>query len=222
MKNEKLASKRFWMILTIMLSAFILISATVLVCVNPFTVVSVKTNDAVENDANLSTQDSGQTADSFERRFNATKDRVNEINDNYGRSVKASYSGSDSTVEKMMKQRMIINTIKSFLIIVLIVLVILLILVKGFNLALFKKRVIKAVSEESDATDGKSVDIPAAEEKTQAPDTDETESSPEQTDESSNEPQDEKVPDADEQEAVETTVPKEADEKEVSESCQLP
>ena len=71
--------------------------------------------------------------------FDAVKDRVTEVNDNYGQNIKSSYAGNSSTMEAMAKQRMFFSGLKSTLIIVLLIVVILVVLVKGFNLTLRKK-----------------------------------------------------------------------------------
>ena len=99
MKNEKSkVSKSFWMIMTIMLSAFILVSGVIVICVNAFTASHTVTTNPPETSVTQSNPNSeSSTSDSMDR-FEATKDRVNEINDNYGQNVKSSYSGSESAV----------------------------------------------------------------------------------------------------------------------------
>ena len=128
--QETIGSKKFWKIIAIMLGIFVFVSAVVFVCwrcydaKTPVTYVQQNSN-TVQNEE-------------LDHSYEATRDRVNNINENYGESVKASYSGQSSTMEKLAQQRMFFSNLKTALFIILILLVILLVLVKGFGL--FKKK----------------------------------------------------------------------------------
>jgi len=127
------ANTNFWKTLAIMFGIFILIAASILFIVNSF----AEDNDiAGKQIIVVQPQATESTADNS---FDAVKDRVTEVNDNYGQNIKSSYAGSNSTMEAMAKQRMFFSGLKSTLIIILLITVILVVLVKGFNLALWKK-----------------------------------------------------------------------------------
>jgi len=134
MKNQNsTANTNFWKTLAIMFGIFILIAASILFIVNSF----AEDNDiAGKQIIVVQPQATESTADNS---FDAVKDRVTEVNDNYGQNIKSSYAGSNSTMEAMAKQRMFFSGLKSTLIIILLITVILVVLVKGFNLALWKK-----------------------------------------------------------------------------------
>ena len=134
MKNQNsTANTNFWKTLAIMFGIFILIAASILFIANSFAEdndIAGKQIIVVQPQATESTSDNS---------FDAVKDRVTEVNDNYGQNIKSSYAGSNSTMEAMAKQRMFFSGLKSTLIIILLITVILVVLVKGFNLALWKK-----------------------------------------------------------------------------------
>ena len=134
MKNQNsTANTNFWKTLAIMFGTFILIAASILFIANSF----AEDNDiAGKQIIVVQPQATESTADNS---FDAVKDRVTEVNDNYGQNIKSSYAGSNSTMEAMAKQRMFFSGLKSTLIIILLITVILVVLVKGFNLALWKK-----------------------------------------------------------------------------------
>lgn len=134
MKNQNsTANTNFWKTLAIMFGIFILIAASILFIANSF----AEDNDiAGKQIIVVQPQATESTADNS---FDAVKDRVTEVNDNYGQNIKSSYAGSNSTMEAMAKQRMFFSGLKSTLIIILLIIVILVVLVKGFNLALWKK-----------------------------------------------------------------------------------
>lgn len=134
MKNQNsTANTNFWKTLAIMFGIFILIAASILFIANSF----AEDNDiAGKQIIVVQPQATESTADNS---FDAVKDRVTEVNDNYGQNIKSSYAGSNSTMEAMAKQRMFFSGLKSTLIIILLITVILVVLVKGFNLALWKK-----------------------------------------------------------------------------------
>lgn len=124
-----MGSKKGWMVLTVMLIVFITIASILLLIVRPLKEEKNVTETVIYYENNVN-----------DHSYEAVKDRVDSMNENYGSQVKAIYSGEESTAEKLMKQRMVHTTIKNLLMYVLIILVILLILVKGFNLKLFKKK----------------------------------------------------------------------------------
>lgn len=134
MKNQNsMANTNFWKTLAIMFGIFILIATSILFIANSF----AEDNDiAGKQIIVVQPQATESTADNS---FDAVKDRVTEVNDNYGQNIKSSYAGSNSTMEAMAKQRMFFSGLKSTLIIILLITVILVVLVKGFNLALWKK-----------------------------------------------------------------------------------
>lgn len=127
-----MGSKKGWMVLTVMLIVFITIASILLLIVRPLKEEKNVTETVIYYENNVN-----------DHSYEAVKDRVDSMNENYGSQVKAIYSGEESTAEKLMKQRMVHTTIKNLLMYVLIILVILLILVKGFNLKLFKKKTVK-------------------------------------------------------------------------------
>ena len=134
MKNQNsTANTNFWKTLAIMFGIFILIAGIVLLIAKPF---AVQNDTPGDQTLVVQTQASNNAADNS---FDAVKDRVTEVNDNYGQNIKSSYTGSSSTMEAMAKQRMFFSGLKSTLIIVLLIVVILVVLVKGFNLTLWKK-----------------------------------------------------------------------------------
>jgi flagellar biosynthesis/type III secretory pathway M-ring protein FliF/YscJ len=117
-----------------MLGVFIAIAGIILVVSNPFS-KSVPDNhpirEVVEQEA---------VSDTVDNSFEATKDRVTEVNENYGQNIKSSYAGNNSTMEAMAKQRMFFSGLKSTLIIILLIAAILLVIVKCFNISFKKKQ----------------------------------------------------------------------------------
>ena len=133
MKNQNsTANTNFWKTLAIMFGIFILIAGSILFIANSF----AEDNDIAGKQIIVVQQ---QTPEDTNNSFDAVKDRVNEVNDNYGQNIKSSYAGDSSTMEAMAKQRMFFSGLKSTLIIILLITVILVVLVKGFNLTLWKK-----------------------------------------------------------------------------------
>ena len=202
-KKNTQGNTRFWMAIAIMLGIFVLVAGIVLIGFGPY---RVKEKTVVTPTVQTEAQ-TDQTDHSFE----ATKERVDDVNEHYGQSVKASYYGDNSTMESMMRQRMFFFGLKSTFIIVLIALVILLILVKGFNLVLFRKKAKDAGSGEAETPAEKSVDktVPEKKPQTKKPKTDTTEVH----DGADNAPE---TADPTESESTD------ADVKEVTESCVLP
>ena len=134
MKNQNsTANTNFWKTLAIMFGIFILIAGSILLIANFF----AEQNDLPGNQIIVVQPQTSTNTD--DNSFDAVKDRVTEVNDNYGQNIKSSYAGSNSTMEAMAKQRMFFSGLKSTLIIILLITVILVVLVKGFNLALWKK-----------------------------------------------------------------------------------
>lgn len=196
MRNTKniIGSTKFWKIIAIMLVLFIVAAGAVFAITanRAASTVTVKQKETVQSI-------------SQDHSCEATKERVDSINDNYGREVKATYEGSTSTMEKMMQQRMFFSGLKSILVIVLIMLVILLILVKGFGLALFGRKKVERTGE--------------AEKKAEVP---EKKSSPvKKSTPTQKKPEFKKAEDIPDEKKAEDP-PKDADEAEIAESCQLP
>ncbi len=139
------ANTKFWMTLAIMFGIFILLAGTILLIAKPFA-----TDDNEPSNQIVVVQP--QTSDNTDNSFDSVKDRVTEVNDNYGQNIKSSYAGSSSTMEAMAKQRMFFSGLKSTLIIILLIAVILLVLIKGFNLT-FRKKKKSSDTGESDKTE---------------------------------------------------------------------
>lgn len=130
-----LGSRKFWMALAAIFGAFILFSVVFCAIINPFQklIVAEQSLQVVEQ--------SEKSAD--DNSYEAIKGRVDDVNGNYGQSIKSAYYGENSTMRQFMQQRIFFSGLKSTLIIILIVMVILLVLIKGFNLRLFKKRLLE-------------------------------------------------------------------------------
>lgn len=147
MKNQNsTANTNFWKTLAIMFGIFILIAGSILFIANSF----AEDNDVAGKQIIVVQQ---QTPDDTNDSFDAVKDRVNEVNGNYGQNIKSSYAGDSSTMEAMAKQRMFFSGLKSTLIIILLITVILVVLVKGFNLTLWKKAKKPLNAGDSEKTD---------------------------------------------------------------------
>lgn len=199
MKNTKvIGSQKFWMLLAAMLGIYIVVTAIALISVNPFQEKVVFVNSSLTTEQAV--------VDNSDHSYDAVKQRVDNVNENYGQSVKSAYYGDNSTMQNMMKQRMFFSSIKSTLVIVLIVLVIFLILTKGFGLKLFKKK-----AKNGDAGDTTTV----VEEPTSKP----TPKEKPPVQEKKPEP---KVEDNDENTNKEPEKKQEDDVQEVTDSCQLP
>ena len=141
MKQRLMGSKKFWMVLVAILGVFILMASVLLL----FDYSNKTVNDGYQQqDTYVEQPTTGEVDHSFE----ATKDRVDSINSNYGQQIKSAYSGETSAMEKMIQHRIVFSTIKNILLYAVLILMILLILVKGFNLKLFKKKLIEDGTEE--------------------------------------------------------------------------
>lgn len=201
MKNKQImGSKKFWMILAVILGVFIVVTGVFLAWFS----IRIQTTSVIP--AEQTTQATGQQT--LDHSFEATKERVDSVNDNYGQNVKSSYYGNYSTMERMMQSRIFFSNLKGILMIILVVMVILLILTKGFNIRLFKRTLVEG--EIPDKTK-------PAEKSAQKPQTvipiPEAECSGEQ-----------QIIEQTESEPPEEAVPKmqEEDEQEIADSCQLP
>ncbi len=140
MKQRLMGSKKFWMVLVAILGVFIVMASVLLL----FDYSNKTVNDGYQHQGTYVEQ---STTGEVDHSFDATKDRVDSINSNYGQQIKSAYSGETSAMEKMIQHRIVFSTIKNILLYAVLILMILLILVKGFNLKLFKKKLIEEGSE---------------------------------------------------------------------------
>ena len=141
MKQRLMGSKKFWMVLVAILGVFILMASVLLL----FDYSNKTVNDGYQQQGTYVEQ---PTTGEVDHSFEATKDRVDSINSNYGQQIKSAYSGETSAMEKMIQHRIVFSTIKNILLYAVLFLMILLILVKGFNLKLFKKKLIEDGTED--------------------------------------------------------------------------
>ena len=141
MKQRLMGSKKFWMVLVAILGVFILMASVLLL----FDYSNKTVNDGYQQQGTYVEQ---PTTGEVDHSFEATKDRVDSINSNYGQQIKSAYSGETSAMEKMIQHRIVFSTIKNVLLYAVLILMILLILVKGFNLNLFKKKLVEDGTEE--------------------------------------------------------------------------
>lgn len=202
MKTLKtLGSTKFWMILSAMLMVFILVAGLILVAMNPF-----KASESTRSEPSSSVV---QQQPSQDTSFDATKDRVNQVNGSYGQGVKDSYTGDSSTMESMMRQRMFFSGLKSVMIIVLLGVVIAVVIVKALKPALSKKKAGVVDAGESEISEEEHRSAPAKGNK-QTP-TKKTNTAPKP------------VKKIDQENKTEEKKPaREADEQEVADACQLP
>jgi len=190
-----LGSRKFWMALASILGTFILLAVVLCAFINPFQrTINTTSSPQIAEKSIAATDDHS---------YEAVKERVDEVNDNYGQSIKSAYYGENSTMRQMMQQRMFFSGLKSTLIIVLIAMVILLVLIKGFNLKLFKKRILEGIPDNAAPADEKS-------EQKSVQIGEKAEKSPEKKDK----------PIVQKEEKTEET--EEVDVREVTDSCQLP
>ena len=190
-----LGSRKFWMALASILGTFILLAVVLCAFINPFQrTINTTSSPQIAEKSIAATDDHS---------YEAVKEKVDEVNDNYGQSIKSAYYGENSTMRQMMQQRMFFSGLKSTLIIVLIAMVILLVLIKGFNLKLFKKRILEGVPDNAAPADEKS-------EQKSVQIGEKAEKSPEKKDK----------PIVQKEEKTEET--EEVDVREVTDSCQLP
>ncbi len=132
-KQNFMSSKNFWMVLAIMLAAFILIAGVILAVANPF---KASTPTTYNQQVTVSEQNNPPQDTNHE----SVKDRVNAINGNYGQGIKDAYSGSGSAVEDTMRQRMFFSGLKSLLICILLGVAVAFVLVKCYTLIFRKKK----------------------------------------------------------------------------------
>jgi len=160
-KQNTNGNTNFWMILAIMLGVFIVIAGVLLVFANP-----QNRTASIDNTSNVVVEQNA-VRDPVDNSFEATKDRVTEVNDNYGQSIKSSYAGNNSTMEAMAKQRMFFSGLKSTLIVILLVVAILLVIVKCFNISFKKKQTDAADAGEPEiSAEGREYVRPVTEKKT--------------------------------------------------------
>lgn len=204
MKKRLMGSKKFWMVMVAILGVFILLASVLLL----FDYSNKKANDNYQQQSSYVGQ---STTGEVDHSFEATKDRVDSINSNYGQQIKSAYSGETSAMEKMILHRIVFSTIKNILLYAVLILMILLILVKGFNLRLFKKKLIEEGAEEPKKQEPKPESKPI---KKSSGDNGKKEvtAKPKKVEKPATEPEEKKV----EEEK------KTADEEEVVSGCQLP
>ena len=155
MKTLKtLGSTKFWMILSAMLMVFVLFAGVLLIVMNP-----LKATEPTQNETLSSVVQQQQP--SQDTSFDATKDRVNQVNGNYGQNVKDSYTGDSSTMESMMRQRMFFSGLKSVMIIILLGVVIAVVIVKALKPALTKKKAGDVDAGESEISEEEHRSAPA-------------------------------------------------------------
>ena len=204
MKQRLMGSKKFWMVLVAILGVFILMASVLLL----FDYSNKTVNNGYQQQGTYVEQ---PTTGEVDHSFEATKDRVDSINSNYGQQIKSAYSGETSAMEKMIQHRIVFSTIKNILLYAVLILMILLILVKGFNLKLFKKKLIEEGAEEPKKQEPKPESKPI---KKSSGDNGKKEltAKPEKVEKPATEPEEKKTEDE----------KKTADEEEVVSGCQLP
>ena len=141
MKKGLMGSRKFRMVLVTILGVFFVAASLLLL----FGYSDKTADNGIRQETSYVEQAYAQQLD---HSFGATKERVDSINANYGQQVKSAFSGEKSVVEKMIWYRIVFGTIKNILLYAILILFILLILVKGFNLSLFKRKLIEEGAEE--------------------------------------------------------------------------
>ena len=94
MKQRLMGSKKFWMVLVAILGVFILMASVLLL----FDYSNKTVNNGYQQQGTYVEQ---PTTGEVDHSFEATKDRVDSINSNYGQQIKSAYSGETSAMEKM-------------------------------------------------------------------------------------------------------------------------
>ena len=202
MKTLKtLGSTKFWMILSAMLMVFVLFAGVLLIAMNP-----LKATEPTRNETSSSVVQQQQP--SQDTSFDATKDRVNQVNGNYGQGVKDSYTGDSSTMESMMRQRMFFSGLKSVMIIILLGVVIAVVIVKALKPALSKKKTGDVDAGESEISEEEHRSTPAKK----------LPQSPKKKTTSTPKP----VKKIEQDNKTEHKPARDADEQEVADACQLP
>lgn len=197
-------NSKFWMSIAIMLGVFIVAAIAILIIFNPLN------RDSSDDNPPTTVVEQQVVQDPVDNSFDATKDRVTEVNDNFGQSIKSSYAGNSSTMEAMMKQRMFFSGLKSTLIIILLIAAILLVIVKCFNISFKKKQTDTADAGESEISEEGRGYVRTVTEKKAKPTANPTPKKKEETKPKQKVKKVEKTTDAD------------ADEQDVADSCQLP
>ena len=201
MKTLKtLGSTKFWMILSAMLMVFVLFAGILLIVMNP-----LKATEPTGNELSSSVV---QQQPSQDTSFDATKDRVNQVNGNYGQGVKDSYVGDSSTMESMMRQRMFFSGLKSVMIIILLGVVIAVVIVKALKPAISKKKAGDVDAGESEISEEEHRSTPAKKQP----------QSPKKKTTSTPKP----VKKIEQDNKTEHKPARDADEQEVADACQLP
>lgn len=198
-KSKTFGSKKFWMILTVMLVTFILVSVVTVYRIYNYqngqkTVYIYQTSDDITV---LELND--------DHSFTATKYRVDSLNDGYGRNIKAAYYGERSTMEKLLTQQAIFSAIRNCIIILFMIIVIAIV---GFKIYQSKLLKVKVVNSECKAAP-KPVE------------SSECETEPECSDDSGAVDADYAEPEP-ETEKEEIDEPEDKENRDVAESCQLP
>ena len=202
MKTLKtLGSTKFWMILSAMLMVFVLFAGALLIVMNP-----LKATEPTGNETSSSVIQQQQP--SQDTSFDATKDRVNQVNGNYGQGVKDSYAGDSSTMESMMKQRMFFSGLKSVMIIILLGVVITVVIVKALKPAISKKKAGDVDAGESEISEEEHRSTPAKKQP----------QSPKKKTTATEKP----VKKIEQDNKTEEKPARDADEQEVADACQLP
>lgn len=137
-KSKTFGSKKFWMILTVMLVTFILVSVVTVYRIYNYqngqkTVYIYQTSDDITV---LESND--------DHSFTATKYRVDSLNDGYGRNIKAAYYGERSTMEKLLTQQAIFSAIRNCIIILFMIIVIAIVGFKIYQSKLLKVKVVNS------------------------------------------------------------------------------
>ena len=120
MKQRLMGSKKFWMVLVAILGVFIVMASVLLL----FDYSNKTVNNGYQQQGTYVEQ---PTTGEVDHSFEATKDRVDSINSNYGQQIKSAYSGETSAMEKMIQHRIVFSTIKNILLYAVLILMILLI-----------------------------------------------------------------------------------------------
>ncbi len=198
-KSKTFGSKKFWMILTVMLVTFILVSVVTVYRIYNYqngqkTVYIYQTSDDITV---LESND--------DHSFTATKYRVDFLNDGYGRNIKAAYYGERSTMEKLLTQQAIFSAIRNCIIILFMIIVIGVVGFKIYHSKLLKAKAVNAECAETPKPEKK----PECETKTEGHE----DSCVVDADYSDSEPETEKE---------EIDEPEDKENRDVAESCQLP
>ena len=89
MKQRLMGSKKFWMVLVAILGVFILMASVLLL-------FHYSNKTVINGYQQQGTYVEQPTTGEVDHSFEATKDRVDSINSNYGQQIKSAYSGETS------------------------------------------------------------------------------------------------------------------------------